>query len=367
MRLIISALVSIAFTAPASAVPSSCALLLCSGASPSFYQDFTSISTLPGSAFSYSGWTTGQRYCENASGILALTAAPCLDYAPFPVTPLGLRVEGSRSNVLPQSGNLANAAWTALNSTLTTSGVSPDNTADATLVTDNVTNVGHGLYPTSAPTSGAGLTYTESVFFKAGTLSFGAINAVGDSGNYVVAVFNLATGISTYHSAATSAYVGSGCVAYGNSWYRCFVSFTTPTSVTIGGTIDTANAATPGSLDSFGNPVYSGSGQTLSVWGAQIEAGAFMSSQMPTTTPPTTPAADAPALSGSSASAAAKGPSILETQSEQTGAISRTCYAAGAFAFPSFYWIRKLAIYQPSQTCAGLTAAGYLNINKRLH
>jgi hypothetical protein len=104
------------------------------GVSPAFQTDFTAISSLP-AGISLTRATTGTYF--NASGVLQTAAidAPRFDHNPVsPFAATGLLIEEQRTNLMLQSGNLADPAWST-NSNVT----SPVITANAATAPDGTT------------------------------------------------------------------------------------------------------------------------------------------------------------------------------------------------------------------------------------
>jgi hypothetical protein len=316
-------------------------VLYLGGVSPVYYSDLTSISALP-TAYSYSGWTTGTGSCVNSSGALVVSgiAGPCLDHSQLTGAPLGLRYEGSRTNLVLES-NAFNLTWTQSNASITAnSATSPDGANDAWLLAENTTaTVTHQTSQVFVAL--VGTTYSFTAYVKQQNRSAtqfqyydGVKNAFPNFNLANCSVIAANNGLSVSASAVINGF--------------CKLSFSAVASTTA--------AAVYLYPVLSGTAQYAGTvGSGIYVYGAQVEVGSFSSSYIQTSTTSVTRAADSLSLAGAAATAAAKGPTILETQNEQTGVISRACYAAGAFAFPAYNWIRKLAIFQPSQTCNSLT------------
>jgi len=215
--------------------------------------------------------------------------APRFDYAPTTQTPLGLLVEESRTNLLTYSEQFNNAAWTKTRSSITANAVvSPDGTVNADkLVEDTTASNTHQIQRSVSYTSGT--TYTRSMYAKAAERTgfrFQFPSSAFTSG--LNAYFDLATG--TVGSVSTG--VTATITPVGNGWYRCTATATATatasgTEISCGLTITT------------NNPTYTGDGVSgIFIWGAQLEAGAFATSYIPTVASQVTRAADRASMTG---------------------------------------------------------------------
>lgn len=223
----------------------------------------------------------------NSSGSIASAAidAPRIDYGPVTLACKGLLIEEARTNLLTYSEQFDNAAWTADGSTVTANATtSPDGTATA----DNINSTGANWRVTRNLTTASSTSYTFSCFIKknSSTLVRLEVDSTGgaDPTTFFGVQFNLDTGAST--SVASGTPTNIAMVAYPNGWYRC--SFTYLTS-------STHNASF---VYLYGGGAYGSAGQTY-YWGAQLEAGSFATSYIPTAASQVTRAADVAVMTGS--------------------------------------------------------------------
>jgi hypothetical protein len=210
----------------------------------------------------------------NSSGFVAIVNAnlPRFDYNPVTLACKGLLIEEARTNILTYSAQFENAAWSKLNATATADATtSPDGTTNADKLVGAAGLANINVFQSPALT--ASTAYTETVYAKKSEWSWLALEIRGEAIDAVQAWFNLNTG-------AVGTIVGAGTATItdaGNGWYRCSLTRTmglTTTSPRVRVYPTNANAA-----------FSTGDGTSgIFAWGAQLEAGAFATSYIPTTT-----------------------------------------------------------------------------------
>jgi hypothetical protein len=210
------------------------------------------------------------------------------DYDPVTLQPRGLLIEEQRSNLILQSETFDNASWGKQDSTITANAaVSPDGTQDADKIVENTATGGH--YVSQFVAVASAVTYTFSVFLKAAERGFAIVRSAGTTGVNGITV-DLTTGAV---ASGTGTVTNINSSQYLNGWWR--VSFTY-TSAGAGGNFEILTS-TDGV---YANRNYAGDGTSgIFVWGAQLEAGAFPTSYIPTTTAQVTRSADVALVQGS--------------------------------------------------------------------
>ena len=223
----------------------------------------------------------------------AASGVPRLDYDPVTRVPKGLLIEEQRTNLLTYSSQFNNAVWGGSNTTRTANTiVSPDGTIDAYTIT--ASNISYGCLFRGSYAYTASTTYTLSVYVKAGTANRLGLRVSGNcaaSGDFYP-WFDLTTGVFTTVTPTAGTIVNGSSTSIGNGWWRLSVVYTTP-SVAPTSVTDFAIVNSSGGT----NYVPAGT-ETVYLWGAQLEAGAFATSYIPTTSAQVTRNPDQASMTG---------------------------------------------------------------------
>ena len=196
-----------------------------------------------------------------------------------------LLMEPTRTNLVTFSEQFNNAAWVKNSSTVTAnSATSPDgyinadNFIDTAVVDSHTVNASISIATSSI--------ISISCYLKQNTSRYGGLrlfvptNGVG-VGRFSI-VIDLQTGIitSTLTSGETILNLSYSVVYAGNGWYRAIISGTSPVGTAVLSPWIATNATPINGGFAFEN--YLGTGRSIYLYGAQLEAGSYATSYIPT-------------------------------------------------------------------------------------
>ncbi len=197
----------------------------------------------------------------------AAVNAPRWDYDPATLALRGLLIEEARTNLWLQSADASNAAWLKSGSVA----VAPAVTGNQTAAPDGTITAARIVYP-AITGAGALSVLAQAVVVSSNPQTF-SVWLRGNAGGESVYLMATADAVTYYRATATLT----------TAWQRFIL--TTPTLVAgqfywqIGADLrDAGQAAKPA--------------QTIYAWGAQVEAGGFATSHIPTTSAAVTRAAE---------------------------------------------------------------------------
>jgi hypothetical protein len=213
------------------------------------------------------------------------------DHDPETGESLGLLIEESRTNLTTQSENFSDAAWTKTRATINENViVSPDGNQTADEILCNLTGGFNGRVTRSI--SIGNNYYTISFHAKKGNTDWLMITIEMGGAGGRRCWYNLSTGKI---GGNISAFGGvwdfeTKMEDVGNGWYRCSITV----NVTTGsGTLSYYAMCPNNNLNANSN-----SGNSIYIWGAQLEVGAFPTSYIPTQGSTRTRAADNASITG---------------------------------------------------------------------
>ena len=215
------------------------------------------------------------------------------DHDPITLDCKGLLIEEQRTNLITWSEEMSTATGWSEDSNrilwVNNATTSPAGTTTAEKITElALAGVTRKISVKSAPVV-TGTTYTLSVYAKAAERSFLQITASA-SFTSVYQNFDLSNGTIGSGNATSSA-----ITAMGNGWYRCSIVATA--SATANGTITVG--IVPASTSLLFATYQGADNHGIFLWGAQLEAGSFPTSYIPTTTSSVVRSADVCSITGS--------------------------------------------------------------------
>ena len=222
----------------------------------------------------------------NASGYIetVLANTPRFDYDPVILACKGLLIEETRENRIPYSNTFSNPVWQKTRASITSSAIiSPDGITTAEKLKEDSSLGTHYLGGNSSmPVFLANQLYTYSIYLQKGERTTVTMSRSGGGITTGLTNVNLDTGTLSSTGTAKIENAGAG-------WYRVSVLIT----------VGAANTAD--TLYTYLNSNASYQGDNVSgvyVYGAQIEAGAFATSYIPTVAAALTRNADVATMTG---------------------------------------------------------------------
>jgi hypothetical protein len=214
--------------------------------------------------------TTATRVDENDLVSSVASNVPRIDYTGGGCP--SILLEPERTNFFTYSEQFDNDDWTKTNCTITAN----DTTApDGYTSADRVTVTALAQLLPQSPTLTSGQPFVFSVFVKEG--NWGIIRIGNVSSASSGAWFNVTNGTAGTINGGTSEIID-----YGNGWYRLIAKFTSfSTGISFIGLSNADGSTTTSAIGTF-----------MYVWGAQLEAGAYPTSYIPTTIESLTRTAD---------------------------------------------------------------------------
>ena len=269
---------------------------------------------------------------------------PRFDHYPVTGESKGLLIEEQRTNLLTYSSEFDNAAWTKSNSTMTANAVvAPDGTLTADKLVENTANAQHYVQQV---VSLSAVSHAFSFYAKQGERGF--VVAINTTGSNQFAIFDLTTGVVS----STGAGATSAIQNIGNGWYKCSIIFTAAS----GSNTFRIYPCTNGGITVYTGDGYSG----IYIWGAQLEAGAFPTSYIPTTTAQVTRSADSASITGTNFSSwyrADEGTLVA------SGFNENSAYTTKAFSsLNDGTTANRILSYIATSTPAGLVTASSANV-----
>jgi hypothetical protein len=235
-----------------------------------------------------------------SNGLIQTAAinAPRFDHDPVTLASRGLLIEESRTNLLQRSEGFDNSYWSKQTvppvSVAADVALAPNGETTADILRP-ATSAGSFHFISRVNIALTNVSHTATVFMKASGYNFAEL-IIGSNilySKFATAYFNLSTG--EYVTSRTAGYtVASYSITpVGNGWYRCSLTVVTDANSTGVFTITCGSTTNP--VASFAGDGISG----ILLWGAQLEAGSFPTSYIPTTTASVVRSADVCSITGS--------------------------------------------------------------------
>jgi hypothetical protein len=233
--------------------------------------------------------------------VKAANNEPRFDHDPVTGVCRGLLIEESRTNQMQFSEDFTDSFWsgfpTATVANVASTSPSGGSTSSSFTAISGISDARFRLRITTISSGSTAFTY--SCFIKAGTSDFGTVglqfNKLG-IGPIRICNANIvfSTGVITKSGLSNADFTVSS-TALPNGWYRISISGTSNASTAVEDQVVCAQGLSFNGVG--GSGTFAGT-ETVLAWGAQLEAGSFATSYIPTTTAPLTCSADVCSITG---------------------------------------------------------------------
>ena len=197
--------------------------------------------------------STATRVRQDGLIEVVASGSPRIDFDPETDVCKGLLIEEQRTNLITYSENFDNAAWQGIATAFPNNIASPDGTITA----DTLSGAVNADKYRTVNSLTAGVQYTASIFVKAGTVNQLRLRELNSN---IHADINL-----TLNTISVTSGVGTATlVNYGNNWFRATLSYIQVGAIAL--------------VSIRNNSAITGDWH---VWGAQLEAGSFATSYIP--------------------------------------------------------------------------------------
>lgn len=247
---------------------------------PKLALDFTTASLDSRVTFTRTGATATR---VNASGLIETMAAntPRFDFNPTTLACKGLLIEEARLNLILRSSDFA-TTWATDGATVSSNvAISPDGTQNADLIISAVAN--WRIRQDVAVTGSTA--YSCSTFVKKGNSTTVKFEFASTGGANPAVTANLYYNFDTNTITGTGSVTSPAVTPAGNGWFR------------VSGVLTTSASHITMIMYCYGGAEYGLAGQT-NWWGVQTEAGAFVTSYIPTVAATVTRNADVATMTG---------------------------------------------------------------------
>jgi hypothetical protein len=189
-------------------------------------------------------------------------------------------LEPQRTNLVLRSEEFDNGSWIKSNASVTANATtSPSGLLNGDALIENTATANHEIVQTTSVTTG--VSYTFAIYVKANGRDKFKIQLANQFAATALAYYDLVTGL-TYSVGAAAA---ASMTSVGNGWFRCII---TSTATSTGTAIHYSTLVSTGTTTT-----YLGNGTSgVFLWGAQLEAGAYATSYIPTSSASVTRNAD---------------------------------------------------------------------------